>query len=115
MRTREKENQMGHSRVLKFRAWNKRQKKMYFFDLSKAYSFVGNVHIEQIMQYTGLHDKNGKEVYEGDIVKYDPFGKIGFFQYIENGFWILEEEQTRFLPRYCQVIGNVYQNPDLLK
>jgi hypothetical protein len=76
---------------------------------------------EGIEQYTGLHDKNGKEIYEGDIIKcWLDFGPGGESQRIckvyINGYksgpmmeWNYEEN---YLP---EVIGNIHENPELLK
>ena len=90
----------------------------------------------ELMQYTGLHDKNGKEIYEGDIVKinahsYD-FGfekdRIGEIRFIEGcfGFYKQLSEKEYFFNElstesgygeleYYEVIGNIYENSELLK
>lgn len=75
---------------------------------------------ETLGQYTGLKDKNGKEIYEGDIVYMRCDGLSGFGEVIfENGcFWIDDKKRKRTYPLYNEgeyrVDGNIYENPELL-
>lgn len=76
----------------------------------------------EIMQYTGLKDKNGKEIYEGDIftmlnIDYlvewnDRKGKWNFYcpELSHPSYWGLTAGQMK----RCKIIGNIYENPDLL-
>ena len=74
-------------------------------------------HVKGIMQYTGLHDKNGKEIYEGDILSKEPFLKVVF----EDGGFCFSNDLFSGADRLSQdrvgrleVIGNIYKNPELI-
>lgn len=132
------------SRVIKFRAWDgfrmvMPEERSYY---QHYMSFCGNIvqsshegmacfggqdnwRLHQnfeLMQFTGLHDKNGVEIYEGDIMQ------------DHNGFGVVEWHSSAFRVNYrngyakwfydytlkgefesIEVIGNIYQHPELLK
>jgi len=73
-----------------------------------------------ICQYVGLHDKNGKEIYEGDIVQWDYYKKkrIGKVAYSGVGFWVIGclDVLSELFARYknLEVIGNIYENSELV-
>ena len=72
---------------------------------------------ETVGEFTGLKDKNGKEIYEGDILEW-PQRKVKdkrVIEYIDNGFWIhgirgfeMPAEHLR------EIIGNIHENPELI-
>lgn len=121
-------------REIKFRAWDKRKKKI--IDVAKIQFYRnGNGNLSNciasiqsleksylpadiiLLQFTGLLDKNGKEIYEGDIIKYtDAEGKI-FNKYIvfRNGCFEADSGEWHLKPLEKEIIGNVYENKELLK
>ncbi len=108
-------------RELKFRAWEPFKKKM-----TEPFS-LGSVLCEEyggsqfIMQYIGLKDKKGREIYEGDIVKTT--------QFLESEICTVKWEEVQWFPfstddvnesgygkpENCEIIGNTFENPELLK
>ncbi len=117
-------------REIKFRAWDKEKQCMIIGHWSWYLSFDGriwksNVSEEEkgyiLMQFTGLKDKNGKEIYENDIVKEINIsdGKhIREIVFEQGCFWTKGQDKRvseAFVPLSLEVIGNVYENPELLK
>lgn len=123
---------------LKFRAWDKHDKKMYKIDvlnlwedkvemLEKRVDEVRGFKAVDIMQSTGMLDKDGIEVFEGDIIKPVGFASwIGSVEYSpETATFVLKDHNNDFLrsePVFLsqftdglKILGNVYENPELLK
>lgn len=110
-------------REIKFRAWDSEQNKMYYVDLYQYMSsneeaqddmITYNARKNGLMQYTGLKDKNGKEIYDGDIV--DGYGLVHFI----GGRYIIvyNKEMTSFEDLLGgdgdEIIGNIFETPELI-
>jgi len=142
-------------RPIKFRAWHKKEKKMYYITFpddiqaeARGEIPIGekqadghgdtsvDLHDKELvfLQYAGLKDKRGKEIYEGDILAtgHTPSGKPVNFYYIksclpfirfengegweyENGDYYLGGDIQCHPWNEFEVIGNIYENKDLLK
>ena len=136
------------NREIKFRAWDKKGERMYYniqkgidFDDESHYSFndflerrFDDCHEWEIMQFTGLKDKNGKEIYEGDIIRHDTreiyqddyyispvWFREGAFKVSRDCFhgeeikWKEEITLGSYNTDFVKVIGNIYENKELLK
>jgi uncharacterized phage protein (TIGR01671 family) len=110
-------------REIKFRAWDTRFNDMHYYPEIHQWN-LNMPDLEEItlMQYTGIKDKNGKEIYEGDIVKCDgyyediyvcKYGRASFVLGVQQGnFGLSIVMQDSY---QMEIIGNIYENPELLK
>jgi len=127
---------MGHE--VKFRFWHKEDQKWI---TGEALSIDGHARVwvfhpdafepevdpvGALVFYTGLNDKNGKEIYEGDILRgahYNGSFRDGVVKR-GRGAWMLDPfgktrevwaEQLDMQVGHCDIIGNIYEHPELIK
>ena len=127
--------------IPRYRAWDKHRQKMFAND--ELIIWNGNVYAndskkltcnnlkgwsiddEYLMQSTGLKDKNGKEIFEGDILDYRGRKALvrwhgSYASFIYRFVDELQKRNTEWKPLYlaymkCEIIGNIYENPELLE
>jgi len=114
-------------REIKFRVWDKDNN---YMNLDPSFDYIGHqIYISMthytVMQYTGLRDKNGKEIYEGDVLKdtYDTLTRVVWWP---NGCWALEDGEC-YMDGWSYafnldadvagkiIVGNIYENPELVE
>jgi|SRR3990167_2599085 len=107
-------------RVIKFRAWATDTKEMIPFDQMMIPEWFDDETII-IQQFTGLLDKNGKDIYEGDIIRKMYGASIPMFSvawddkramFIQNDGY--NEPLHQLAPNSIEVAGDIYKNPDLI-
>lgn len=117
-------------RDIKFRAWIKADKRMEMcisvnpFHVSDCDRLHWKHEEVELMQYTDLKDKNGKEIYEGDILScgdgkvptqilwVDDYGGWGAKNLKRNEIHAMDKYFKRYI---SEIIGNIYDNPELLQ
>lgn len=121
--------------IPKFRAWLKKEQKMdnyidhiswledEFYCIGDGITYMVSAEDLELMQSTGLKDKNGKEIFEGDIVKMskDVYSEPTYYEVARHrgGAYRLESKQhgCELWLRHtdCEIVGNVYENKELLE
>ena len=107
---------------LKFRVWDDKYKSFYFTDLDALFSqndATRDLKSENTQQFTGLLDKNGKEIYEGDIMNVNPnwtaYASQRPIVILKDGCFYLDTMLLAHMHKSMQVIGNIFENPELIK
>lgn len=121
--------------IPKFRAWLKKEQKMdnyidhvswledELYCIGDGITYMVSAEDLVLMQSTGLVDKNGKEIFEGDIVKMakDVYSEPTHYEVVRHygGAYRLESKQhgCELWLRHtdCEVVDNIYENPELLE
>ena len=109
------------SREHKYRVYSFLDKCFHYFDIYAYPSGIAGG-VSEPQQYTGCHDSANKEIYEGDIVKYNNGDVIliGYIEFMAGIFFLnfpdqTDEELGYLLVSNLKVIGNKFETPELLK
>ena len=123
--------------IPRFRAWLKKEQKMdnyidhiswledELYCIGDGITYMVSAEDLVLMQSTGLVDKNGKEIFEGDILDYKGRKALvrwhgSYASFIYRFVDELQNRNTEWKPLYlaymkCEIIGNIYENPELLE
>jgi len=122
-------------REFKFRIWDKERK--YYFTQGSIYAANGVISANEIVdgekrrfvlqQFIGLHDKDGREIFEGDILKVDADNENpGVIKWSKNGCYLLikklmnskestSKQVNKGSTKFWTVIGNIFETPEFLE
>ncbi len=112
------------SREIKFRGWytgphvNRMLEPNFNGPVNEIFNDPENEGKVIYMQYTGLKDKHGKEIFEGDIVQFDSFRDFTEryeVEYTSYGEWGIGVHRLAMRFKACEVIGNIYEHNHLLE
>lgn len=115
------------NRELEFRYWDENTKKFYYFHMSEAITaglmeHRPNISIPRnkiLEQNTGIVDKNGISIYEGDIIRNNQFKPVQVYYDIYIGgyypFYLRLDVERQVLANNPEIIGNIYETPELVK
>jgi uncharacterized phage protein (TIGR01671 family) len=117
-------------RDIKFRAWEKNLKEIIpvhnidfvkrMLNTESAWRRFDEI---ELIQYTGLKDKNDKEIFEGDLIKVNGSEELDLVKYLDGSYYGVNPKYHNTL-RYnldyktrdiAELIGNIYENPELLE
>jgi hypothetical protein len=105
-------------RELKFRAWDEHTKTFAYIDLRNRPPHVNLWQSDDLQQFTGLKDKNGAEVYEGDIVFDENTKRTYKVEFLMGCFFAASFDSIFLTPLaevYRTIVGNIYENGELLE
>jgi hypothetical protein len=97
------------SRIIKFRAWHREAKKMLFGSPKEIFQMLEEGQPVDVIQWAGLTDMNKVDIYEGDIVMIAGYGKYLVLFPFDFLYEANNEDDIQ------NIIGNIYENPDLIQ